>query len=135
MTKIKRPAKEAGKHVKAHEAKEESPETQPPLFSLRYLSGDYCLSQCERDEKAAFADALHTFSKMTWAQIKQAGRHGLGQEKIARSAIQTGIPRHISEDVHFIALRFQGKKPMVGYRVGAVFYVLWIDRNFTLYSH
>jgi hypothetical protein len=24
---------------------------------------------------------------------------------------------------------------MVGYRVRAIFYLLWLDRNFTLYEH
>jgi len=45
------------------------------------------------------------------------------------------IPAHVTEDVQrFIAFRFSGRAPMVGYRVQAIFYLLWLDRNFTLYD-
>jgi hypothetical protein len=27
------------------------------------------------------------------------------------------------------------RAPMVGYRVQAIFYILWLDRDFTLYDH
>jgi hypothetical protein len=45
-------------------------------------------------------------------------------------------PPHVTEDVQrFIAFRFFGKAPMVGYRVQAIFYLLWLDCSFTLYEH
>ena len=72
---------------------------------------------------------------MTWAQIKTADRMGLGFETIARSSITAGIPRHITDDVRLLAFRFFGNAPMVGYRDGRVFFVLWLDRSFTLYNH
>ena len=124
-----------GQILRSPYRQEISPESLPPYFSLRYLSGDYCLSLCTRDEKAAFADTLHRLSKLTWAQIKSSPRHGLGCEKIERYEIRTGIPSHITEDVNIIAFRFSGLKPMVGYRDRATFYVLWLDRDSTLYDH
>ena len=43
---------------------------------------------------------------------------------------------HLTEDVQrLIAFRFAGNAPMVGYRVQAIFYILWLDRDFTLYDH
>jgi hypothetical protein len=43
---------------------------------------------------------------------------------------------HLTEDVQrLIAFRFAGNRPMVGYRVQAIFYLLWLDRDFTLYDH
>ena len=56
-------------------------------------------------------------------------------EKIERDALRAGIPRHITEEVNLVAFRFFGKAPMVGYRVKAIFYVVWLDRAFTLYPH
>jgi hypothetical protein len=41
----------------------------------------------------------------------------------------------VTEEVNLIAFRFDGKKPMVGYRDGVTFYVLFLDRSFTLYDH
>jgi len=107
-----------------------------PIFCLKYLDRNYySLSACTKEEKAAFADTLDRLSQLTWAEITKSPRHGLGYEKIARSSLRAPIPKHIEEDVIFIAFRFYGKAPMVGYREGMIFHILWIDRDFTLYHH
>jgi hypothetical protein len=111
------------------------PGKQKPLFSFHYLNRDYCLSQCNAEEKAAFADTMYKLSQLTWNQIDCAPRHGLGYEKIARYAINSSIPPHVTEDVNFIAFRFYSMAPMVGYRDRNVFHVIWFDRAFRLYSH
>src|SRR5206468_3998028 len=99
-------------------------------------SGDYCISRCTREEKAAFADKMHRLSQQTWSQLRQADRHGLGFETIDRTSIRSGIPPSITDDVRFIAFRFCGNAPMVGYRSDdGTFYVIWFDRAFTLYDH
>jgi hypothetical protein len=121
--------------IKAPASKQESPEQQPPYFSLQHLNRKFCLSLCETEEKAAFADTLHKLSQLPWSQLKQQPRHGLGYEKIARNPIKSGIPSHIKADVIFIAFRFHAKKAMVGYRSGHVFHVVWLDRSFKLYKH
>jgi hypothetical protein len=72
---------------------------------------------------------------MTWNDIIQADRHGFGREKIARKAIRPPIPLHITEDVTFIALRFSGLKPMIGYQQGRTFQILWFDCDFNVYDH
>jgi hypothetical protein len=56
----------------------------------------------------------------------------LGYEKISKNSIRATIPSHIKDDVIFIAFRFYGKAPMVGYRKDLIFHILWIDRTFTL---
>lgn len=110
-------------------------DSNPPEFSLRYLQKGFCVDACELKEKAALADKLFRLSQLSWAQIRQQDRHKLGYEKIARNAIRSGIPAHITEDVDLIAFRFCGMAPMVGYKYGATFYILWLDRAFTLYQH
>lgn len=127
--------KEKGKRIKEAKAEKVPPEKQPPMFSLRYLNRDYSLSQCTKDEKAAFADTIAQLSQLTWSEIQSQPRHGLGYEKISRNAIRSSIPNHITDDVNLIAFRFCGKAPMVGYRDLAVFYIIWLDRDFTLYRH
>jgi hypothetical protein len=86
-------------------------------------------------EKAAFADTLAKLSRLTWGEILRSSRQGLGHEKINRSAIKAAIPQHVTDDVNFIAFRFHGRKPMVGYRDMEIFYIIWLDRDFTLYDH
>lgn len=106
-----------------------------PLFSLRFQKG-YCLTDCEKNEKVAFAEKLYELSRKTWNEIINSNRHGGGCEKIKREAIKSSLPQQITEDVKFfLAIRFDGLKPMVGYREGVIFHILWLDRDFTLYDH
>ena len=117
------------------ETSEKSPDQLPPIFSLQYLSPQYCVSCCQQQEKAHFADTLRKLSQLTWAELRQANRHKLGCEKISRSSIRVGIPVHIKEDVNFIAFRFDGQKAMIGYKAAHVFYIIWLDRDFSVYNH
>jgi hypothetical protein len=128
--------KERGKRISIpSRTRDIPPEQQKPIFSLFYLRKDYCLSACTKDEKAAFADTLHKLSQITWNEISSSSRHGAGYERISRDSIRSGIPAHLKEDVNFIAFRFCGKAPMVGYRDENIFHVIWIDRAFSLYDH
>ncbi|MDR5616832.1 hypothetical protein [Arsenophonus sp.] len=134
LNRIKRPAENRRQLVVFPEFAEDS-EKRPPEFSLRYLQKSYCISCCQRDEKAGLVDKLHRLSQITWLEIKSTGRHQLGCEKISREAIKAPIPRHITEDVDFLAFRFHEMKPMVGYRRDSTFFIVWLDRDFTLYKH
>lgn len=59
----------------------------------------------------------------------------LGAEKIARSAIRAPIPAGITEDVTFLAIRYHGMRPILGYRDGRTFHLLFIDHSFSVYDH
>jgi hypothetical protein len=111
-------------------------DSEHPVFCLRYLEDDYGLEQCTNPEKVALINALRERSQMTWKQITMAPRHGLGKENINRGSIKASIPVHITADVeNFIAIRFHGKAPIVGYRVENVFRIIWLDTKFNLYKH
>lgn len=112
-------------------------DSKPPVFSLeRIQSGSYCFSVLDQEGKSQFAEAIFKRRNLSWSEVKKLSRHGLGFEKIARASIKTGIPPFITDDVdHFLAFRFHGMKPMVGYRLNDIFYVLWFDHNYTLYGH
>jgi len=107
---------------------------EKPTFCLRYVDPAYCITSCDKDDKASFAERIRQLSTMTWNDIINADRHGFGLETIARDALPKA-PANVSEDVRFIALRFSGKKPMVGYRTADMFHVIWFDRDFNLYDH
>jgi len=132
MGKLKRPKQNKLSCPKV----DRSTQQEYPIFCLKYLDrNSYSLNVCTKAEKAAFADTLDRLSQLTWAEISKSHRHGLGYEKIAKNSIRATIPTHIQDDVTFIAFRFYGKAPMVGYREGTIFHLLWIDRAFTLYHH
>lgn len=109
---------------------------QTPLFCLNKIVSKYCLSRCEKNEKAAFADTLHRLSQLTWGEIQNAPKGGMGTEKISRDRLTSArIPSGITDDVQLLAIRFCGNAPMVGYKSERVFHVLFLDRDFTLYDH
>ncbi|MFK5948637.1 MAG: hypothetical protein QM500_07710 [Methylococcales bacterium] len=109
----------------------------PPIFSLEKLqTGKYCLSSLDQENKAKFADAIFRRKSLTWNQIKQIDRHGLGTEKIPKNKIKASIPKFITDDFEaFLVFRYNGLKPMVGYRQRDIFFVLWFDHDFSLYDH
>jgi hypothetical protein len=130
------PKREIGKKFSpSAETQKPSPEQQKPIFSLHYLQKSHCLSDCDKDEKSAFADTLHKLSQLTWNQIISSSRHGAGCERIPQNAIKATIPPHLQSDINLLAFRFCAKAPMVGYREGNIFHVVWLDRAFTLYDH
>lgn len=106
-----------------------------PKFCLEHLQKDHCLSKCTLAEKAAFADRLHEMSQLTWQQLSQAHRHKQGFESIDRISIKGTFPAVLTADVTIYAFRFSGMAPMVGFRTGEVFHVVWLDRAFDLYPH
>jgi hypothetical protein len=125
----------AGSRIKTPVVELENPQALPPLFSLADMQAGYCVSDCDREHQAGFAVALWERSKMTWLEITLAPRHGLGIEQINRTALKQPIPRKITPDVDFIALRFHGNAPMVGYRDGRIFHILWLDHDLSVYDH
>ena len=132
---LKKPDKNQGRNFKEPAEVEKPKEKEHLTVSLRYLRPSHCISNCDNEEKAAFVEKIRILSGMSWMDIGMERRHGLGYEKIARKEITAGIPDHVTPDVNILAFRFSGKKPMVGYKDGDAFYVLWFDRDFTLYNH
>ena len=118
-------------------ASSENPDTMPPVFSFEKMSdgSGYSVNCCDQENQAAAMRSLFKLSRMKWQDIRNAPRHGLGTEKIDRTSLEIAIPKGISEDVTFIAIRYHGKRPMVGYRDGRTFHVIWLDHNFSAYKH
>ena len=134
--KIASPQISQGQHVQVPTGTDKPADQSPPVFSLEYMnSGKYGLHACNQRERADFAVALYRRSQLTWNDIKCAQRHGLGFETLPRNAVRASVPKHVTPDVKIIAFRFSDKRPMVGYRQRRTFYVLWLDRDFTLYNH
>jgi hypothetical protein len=136
--KFRPPKPDSSKHF-APRSQPEDPDAIPPTFSLRFLRASYCVSKCTKEEKIAFVDTLPVLGQTPWKELRQMRRHAYGYEKLSRGAISEKPPSEMKPDadyIVFIVFRFQGKKPMVGFRDAyGVFHILWLDRNFTLYDH
>jgi hypothetical protein len=112
-----------------------STDREKPVFSLHLLQKGYCVADCKTNEKASLADCLRKLSNFCWLELKNDKRHGLGCEKIDKHCIKASIPEITPKNDTFLAFRFHGKAPMVGYREGRIFHILWLDRSFALYDH
>nr|MDP2190784.1 hypothetical protein [Rhodoferax sp.] len=131
--KLKAPLKNKGEKLK--EPPTSKTEPQYLTISLRYIRYSHCISGCDDSETRSFADKVRILTGKLWTEINGMPRHGLGFEQISRNSLQVAVPEHLTDDVNIIAFRFSGLKPMIGYRDGPVFYVLWFDRAFDCYRH
>ena len=131
--KRRNPAADSGSRLKAHGSSEINWDLERPIFALHAMPDSHCVDTCEANEQASFATALWKRSRLSWRDLRQAPRHGLGYEKIAK--VNVAIPDSVPADASMIAFRFDGMKAMVGYRDRNIFHVLWLDRDFTVYDH
>lgn len=109
----------------------------PVVFSFQKIqTGDYCFQKLDKAQKVAFADSLYRRREMTKKAIQTANKHGLGTEKIAKSSLTVNVQNVLSEEMdHILVMRYNGYKPMGGYFVKNIFYVLWIEGRYSFYSH
>jgi hypothetical protein len=134
--KFKSPPITQGKNISALPTSGGISNNLKPKFCFEFLDNTYSVEACEQADRAAFAVQLTKIGRMSWQEIQNAPKYGLGTEKIPRSQIRAPIPPSVTPDVEFfLAFRFSAKKPMVGFRSGQLFHLLWIDRDFTLYNH
>ena len=102
-----------------------------PVFCLEKLVAGYGISDCTNEEKCSLVDTFWQLSRRTWLQLTLAPKHGSGCEKIA--SVKVAVPKSITSEVTFLAFRFHGMYPMIGYRDGRTFHIVWLDRSHTVY--
>lgn len=98
-------------------------------------STGYSVNCCEGEEQAALSAKMFRLSRLSWRELRQAPRHGMGYEQIARHRIKVGISPAIPPDANLISFRFSGMKPMIGFRQNRILHIVWLDRDFTVYPH
>jgi hypothetical protein len=130
---IRPPKPSGGKIIKTPSVGPVSTNRESPSFCLDHLISGFCISDCDQEQKAALADTLLSMSKRNWVDLMLAAKHGAGSEKISRTAINVAIPKAITDDVTFLVFRFWKKAPMIGFRSGRVFNIVWIDPKFAVY--
>ncbi|GCE65776.1 hypothetical protein OMCYN_01722 [cyanobiont of Ornithocercus magnificus] len=108
------------------------------IFSFEQVQEEsgFGFSELDKHDKSAVSEALFKRRNFSWNDLIQAGKYGLGTEKIPVRSVKASKPKFITEDAKdYLALRFNGKKPMLGYREGGVFYILYFDSKYSLYNH
>jgi hypothetical protein len=109
-----------------------------PAFSFEKMqdkSGN-SVNCCADEDRVALVKRLFMLSRMTWKEIRNAPAKGVGSEQIPKFRIQRPIPPSVTPDVdQFSSLHFSGNKRFIGYRVGQIFHILWVDHSFEVYNH
>ena len=132
---IKNPQYNNSESIKRPQTIADNTDSDTPVFSLELMVNGYCLARVSKDRKAHFADALFKRRQLSWIQLKLGGRHALGCEIIPREALRKPVPKKVPNDVNIIAFRCHDMIPMVGYRDGRIFHIIWIDWVLDLYDH
>ena len=132
MSKIKKPQERTAGKIAPREVSGGSYQDEPPKFSLRYIQPDYCITKCEQDDQLQFIQSMLKRKDTPWKVLITLAREKLGCETIQSLRVHT--PK-CAEGKTIIAFRFSGMKAMIGFRERDVFYILWFDRNFSVYDH
>lgn len=108
-----------------------------PYFSFRFIcTKDYCMKRCSNEQFKSLSDKLRILSELEWSQIDSSPRETNGYEMIPVSALSASVPDRFSDQEAVCVFRFGGKKGRIaGVKFDKNFYVLFIDRDFTLYEH
>lgn len=109
--------------------------TEKPCFCFQQIQKGYNSKSCTKDHLRDLVKTIEKLSQLTWIQITNTQKHGFGLEHISRDSINPGLPSDISKNTTFLALRFSGNAPMIGYREENVFHVLFLDPKFSAYNH
>ena len=132
MSKIKKPQDKVTGKIAPREVPGGSFQDEPPKFSLQHIQDDYCITKCEPNDQLQFIQSMIKRKNISWKELSALPHEKLGCEIIRHLKVQ--IPK-CAEDKSIIAFRFSGRKPMIGFRERDVFYILWFDRDFSVYTH
>ena len=132
--RLKRVKPSRGRFTRVIENNAPHPNRQTPLVSFRHVLPQYCASECETNEMRSLFRKLRSWSTMSWQQLIQAPREGLGLETIADESLRRPAPR-ITPDQRVLSLRVHGIVRMLGCRDGQTLHVFAFDRNGDWYDH
>lgn len=134
----KKPKGAAAPFLKGAGEPARSDEDQPPAFSFERMqdgSGN-SFNCCEDDDRLSLAKRIFMLSRIPWKVIRQTSASGFGAEQIPRYRINRSVPNSVTDDVQsFTSMHYVSTKRFIGYKVGRIFYVLWVDHNFKVYDH
>ena len=106
-----------------------------PVLSLRHLQNGFGVEDMSPDQCKEFLVKWAKRSTFSWKELSNHGRHGLGSEKLPRSAFRPSVPEQLAEDKYTV-FRHKDNLPFAGIKAGDVFHVLWIECAYgDLYKH
>lgn len=135
--RIKKATSNRGKRLNHKESSKRVDTTQYPSFSFRFCCDRaYGIDRCSSKLRESLSKRIFRFSRMKWSKIYQNARHSWGSEQIPQREIKPELPDIISPDTSLQVLRFTGgNHSMIGFRENGIFFILYLDHNFSVYNH
>lgn len=102
-----------------------------PVFCFKYFS-----SNCSKDSQQQLLMKIIDLSKVTWQEIQNAPREGLGHESIEIKQTRIKMPNDFQDKgvTRFLVFRANKKARIYGIRHERIFHVIEIDENHTAYK-
>lgn len=112
--------------------------TRKPMFTFYHMNpaGSYCVTRCERGDRADIAERLAALSQFTWGGLNQERRECYGHEQIKLKQFRTTIfPTEIvtPEVKSLMVFRYSNGGRMAGVRVHDVYHVILVGSD--IYPH
>jgi len=118
----------------------QSENQQRPFVALKYYQANYqCFSVWNATELKGFSGFNQKLSQTTWQQIKnQSGKSdkaGFAYTQINRDQYpKSPVFDQISDDINFFELRVSGKARVHGFRINAIFFLVFLDKDHSIGS-
>lgn len=106
-----------------------------PLLSLRHVQPGHAIEGLDDRQCAQFLRKWAKRSQFKWEDLRKHERHGLGWEMLPSNQVRPKIPERLDR-AKYMVFRHEGNLPMIGFRAGDAFYVLWVEANYgDVYEH
>ncbi|WP_257181393.1 hypothetical protein [Corynebacterium cystitidis] len=105
-------------------------ETEYPALSFRHVQKGWGFEELSNGQRLAFLTKWQERCKISWKELSQHKKHGLGSELLPRHVIKPMIPRQFTDVEKFRVYRHEGNHALAGWRGANIFYVIWIEATF-----
>lgn len=108
-------------------------------FSFKDLQDHYSFdtAKCDHQLRLDLLSKLRVISQKSWNELEKAGKRA-GFESLAIGELKVEISSKVAlkgvNKLHVLRFNSQNSR-LIGYRLGRVFHILFIDPNLELYSH
>jgi len=107
-------------------------------FDFRYMSEEHTYNKATNAHWPKLFLDLKQISSKSWASTMQNPRQTRqGYEKLPQDALNKPLPSCIPNDTKLDVIRVAGSNAarLIGYKNKSVFYVLWLDFDYSVYPH
>jgi hypothetical protein len=112
-----------------------------PYVALKYYQPEFqCFSEWAADELRAFSDFNRKLRHLTWQLVYQSGGRSGTKTGLGYTPYDSGVLppppflATISEDISWFELRVTQRARVHGFRAGAAFFLVYLDRAHEVFA-